>query len=177
MGSGAVGCHACMSAADVWIAVFRRTLPELYAFVSRRVGGDRDAAEDVTQETWLRAVQAWQRDGLPKEPIAWLKTVARRLIANAARDSHATAISPEVDVEDLVGSGAVQGGSELDVATLYVALDRIGVREAALIEAFHIDGKSVRDLAAEHQTSERAIEGRLRRARKKLRRAFEGKNS
>ena len=51
----------------------------LYEYASRRCGGDRGLAEDVTQEVWLRAVSTWKKDGLPDNPLAWLRTVARNL--------------------------------------------------------------------------------------------------
>ena len=44
---------------------------------------------------------------------------------------------------------------------------------ADVLEAFYFDGKSVREIAGERQTSERAIEGRLRRAREKLKKNLE----
>jgi DNA-directed RNA polymerase specialized sigma24 family protein len=44
---------------------------------------------------------------------------------------------------------------------------------AALLEAFYFDGHSVSDIAAASATSERAIEGRLRRARAKLRKKLD----
>jgi DNA-directed RNA polymerase specialized sigma24 family protein len=34
--------------------IYRETVDDLFAFVSRRCDGDRELAEDVTQETWLR---------------------------------------------------------------------------------------------------------------------------
>ena len=34
------------------ILEYRKTIRPLYAFVSRRVGGDRALAEDLVQETW-----------------------------------------------------------------------------------------------------------------------------
>jgi DNA-directed RNA polymerase specialized sigma24 family protein len=65
--------------------VYRDTIDVLYGYVSRRSGGDRALAEEVTQETWLRAVREWSRKGLPDKPIAWLTTVARNLLFNEFR--------------------------------------------------------------------------------------------
>jgi len=56
-----------MDAEEASIRVFRETLPALYAFVARRVGGDHALAEDVVQEAWLRAVPAWREHGLRSE--------------------------------------------------------------------------------------------------------------
>lgn len=41
--------------------------------------------------------------------------------------------------------------------------------QARIIEAFHLDGLKVREIALEMGLSERAVEGRLKRAREKLR--------
>jgi DNA-directed RNA polymerase specialized sigma24 family protein len=46
--------------------IYRETIDDLYALVSRRCDGNRALAEDITQEAWLRAVRAWHRDGLPE---------------------------------------------------------------------------------------------------------------
>jgi RNA polymerase sigma-70 factor, ECF subfamily len=44
--------------------------------------GDWDLAEECAQEAFTAAVVAWERDGVPTSPLAWLTTVAR----NRARD-------------------------------------------------------------------------------------------
>ena len=48
------------------LEVYRQTIGPLYAYVSRRCAGERPLAEDVVQETWLRAVDAWRRQGVPE---------------------------------------------------------------------------------------------------------------
>jgi RNA polymerase sigma-70 factor (ECF subfamily) len=44
--------------------------------------GDWDLAEECAAEAFAAAVPAWERDGVPDAPLAWLTTVAR----NRARD-------------------------------------------------------------------------------------------
>src|SRR5438046_9028412 len=65
--------------------LYRNTIDALYGYASRRCGGERELAEDVTQEVWLRAVKDWRRAGPPSSPMAWLITVARNLILNHLR--------------------------------------------------------------------------------------------
>jgi RNA polymerase sigma-70 factor (ECF subfamily) len=48
-----------------------------------RVTRDLDAAEEAVQEAYVRALSTWARDGVPDEPIAWLRTVARRIALTA----------------------------------------------------------------------------------------------
>src|SRR5262245_56894773 len=126
---------------EAWVAAFRATLPELYAFVARRVGGERTLAEDVTQETWLRAVKAWRSSGPPREPIAWLKTTARRLLLNHFRDERRRPIlraevAGELDRLDpeLARPLAQRDGDWTPDAAALVqhGLARLGARDAAL---------------------------------------------
>src|SRR5258705_1179575 len=65
--------------------IYADTIDTLYGYTSRRCGGQRELAEDVTQEVWLRAVRDWRRTGSPDNPLAWLTTVARNLILNHLR--------------------------------------------------------------------------------------------
>ena len=51
---------------------------------------------------------------------------------------------------------------------MHWALGKLRREQAGLIEAFHLEGKRVREIAAEWGLSERAVEGRLRRARQAL---------
>lgn len=67
----------------------------LLSFVQRLVGGDRQRAEDVVQETLLRA---WQHpEALNEDRVRpWLYTVARNLVISGHRAK--TARAPEVPI-------------------------------------------------------------------------------
>jgi RNA polymerase sigma-70 factor (ECF subfamily) len=151
------------------LQIYRETIDELYGFVSRRCGGDRDLAEDITQETWLRAVRAWVPDGLPSSPLAWLTTVSRNLLANHFRRP---AHEP---LDDTVADPAPERGesSGLRRSRVERALASLPILQLRLLEAFHFDRKRVAEIAAAHGLTERAVEGRLRRARQQLRHQIE----
>jgi RNA polymerase sigma-70 factor (ECF subfamily) len=151
---------------DVWLHIYRDTVEPLYGFVSRRTGGRRDLAEDVTQETYLRALSHWQNGGLPAEPLAWLHRVARNLLADHYRRAAHVSLTPE-RLTELLASDASESSDA--AALIGRALPRLGARRAALLEAFYLDGKDTATIAAEMGISERAVEGRLRRARTALR--------
>jgi|SRR5688572_23110627 len=155
------------------VAVYRETIDGLYAYVSRRAGGDRTLAEDVTQETWLRAVREWRTHGLPDVPMAWLITVARNLLASYFRKTPAKfdTVTP-VDALEALDRGHVAESAETAAVVSY-ALARLPPAEAQLLEAYHFDDRRVAQIAATAGLSERAVEGRLRRARQRLRRELE----
>jgi RNA polymerase sigma-70 factor, ECF subfamily len=159
---------------DAILQIYGDTIDPLYATVSRRCGGDRALAEDITQETWLRAVRAWRVDGLPERPLAWLRTVARNLLLNRLRERAPIpldAVPPE-RIMLAVETDAVTESAEI-AAVIHRALARLPRPQARLLESFHFDRRPVSQIAAATGVSTRAVEGRLRRARQKLRRELE----
>jgi RNA polymerase sigma-70 factor, ECF subfamily len=59
-----------------------------WAFVlaaTARVAGDLDLAEECVQEAYLAALDTWTRQGVPRNPAAWLTTTARRRAVDAHR--------------------------------------------------------------------------------------------
>ena len=50
-----------------------------------RYTGDFALAEDVAQEALAEALVTWPRDGVPRDPVAWLMTVGRRRAIDAFR--------------------------------------------------------------------------------------------
>ena len=151
---------------DLIRRIYRETLDDFYGVVSRRCDGDRELTEDVVQETWLRAVRAWQLDGVPEKPMAWLTTVASRILAN-----HFRRRAPERFDESIHDAEVVDPTERRSL--LQRALDRLPTLQGKLIEAFHLEDRAVADIAKEHGLSERAVEGRLRRARQSLRRELD----
>jgi RNA polymerase sigma-70 factor (ECF subfamily) len=149
--------------------IYRETLDDFYGVVSRRCDGDRDLTEDVVQETWLRAVRAWQADGIPEKPMAWLTTVATRILSNQRRRRPAE----RLDDSSLQVATADTGERIERRSLLERALARLPELQSRLLEAFHLEDRTIADLAREHRLTERAVEGRLRRARLSLRREID----
>jgi RNA polymerase sigma-70 factor, ECF subfamily len=152
------------------VRTYRETIRPLYAYVSRRVGGDLSLAEDLVQETWMRALDSWPARGVPDEPLAWLIRVAHNTLVSHFRRMRPELIDPvSIDLEAL---GSLPDAPDA-ASVVGWGLARLRRAHAELLEAFYFDGKSVREIAAERSTSERAIEGRLRRARAKLKRQID----
>jgi RNA polymerase sigma factor (sigma-70 family) len=58
---------------------------DVYGFVAYRIG-DRADAEDVTQQTFERALKAWRRfDPSRSQPRTWLLAIARNLVVDHYR--------------------------------------------------------------------------------------------
>ena len=95
--------------------------PALLRLATALTGGDRGRAEDLVQETMLRAwTHRANLDIQHRSPRAWLITVAKRLAVDAHRARRARPAEVELD-EHL----ALAGGERADAS-----IDEVGVRAA-----------------------------------------------
>jgi RNA polymerase sigma-70 factor, ECF subfamily len=97
--------------ADLYRDESRRVLATLI-----RLLGDFDAAEEALQEAFQAALEQWPRDGVPRNPRAWLVSVGRFkgidslrrhgrdvvAVANAARDYIEPSTDPEAWNNDII---------------------------------------------------------------------------
>jgi len=63
-----------------------------------RVAGDLDLAQECAQDAYLSALETWRRDGIPRNPGAWLTIAARR----KALDSHRRATALRAKIPQLI---------------------------------------------------------------------------
>jgi RNA polymerase sigma-70 factor, ECF subfamily len=83
--------------------VARLSYGKLVAFLAAR-SGNLEAAEDALSEAFAAALAEWPRRGVPDSPEAWLMTVARRKVVDAARRSgtaRASAVHLRLIAEEL----------------------------------------------------------------------------
>lgn len=147
------------------MAIYQDTVHPLYRYMAKRTGGNRALAEDVVQESFLRALATWRTAAPPDAPLAWLKRVARNVLIDILRRNkgelrHRAGLDPVAD-----GPAAADPFESLE---LFLAIASLGRKKARVIEAFYYDGLSVKEIAAEMAISARAVEGYLRRARQAL---------
>ncbi|WP_010182327.1 RNA polymerase sigma factor [Aquimarina agarilytica] len=62
---------------------FRNEYGKMVSVITKYIGtGNVQTAEDIVQETLLKAVDYWQHHGIPEKPQAWLYTTAKNLTLN-----------------------------------------------------------------------------------------------
>jgi RNA polymerase sigma-70 factor (ECF subfamily) len=72
------------SASETLERVFREEYGRIIATLIR-LSGSFDSAEEALQEAFASAVASWEREGTPRNPGAWLTTVAHRKLLDAVR--------------------------------------------------------------------------------------------
>lgn len=157
------------------VDLFERLADGVYT-LAVRMTRDRFAAEDVVQETFLRALtrlHTWRGDG---SIDAWIYRIAYRQSIAVLRRRRDEPADPAT-IRDAVTDPA--GGADRGVLTLELAarLDgAIGSLSPNLRAAFVlrvVEGLSTRDVATALELSESAVKMRLKRARLALREELE----
>ncbi|MBO9601865.1 MAG: RNA polymerase sigma factor [Novosphingobium sp.] len=143
---------------------------EIVAQLRRRTGS-QEAAEDLAQETWLRALQAVEGGTAIDNPVHFLRRVASNLAIDWLRRNRFRAewIDANTDhtlvadcVPDLDAERALQARQAF--AHLLVIVDELpqAQREAFLL--FQGEGYSTREVARKLGVSPKSIESRIGRA-------------
>lgn len=154
--------------------LFRRYHGRVLAFISHMTGG-RSNAEDITQETFIRALGSLNSfDGRHLE--AWLLRIARNLVIDEARRDHSrpTPVPPEelVHIEPTLGrSDRVWDLYSANIATsaVYKALEKLPVRQRSVIVLREIEGRARDEIAEILGTNPHAVDAMLTRARRRFR--------
>lgn len=167
---GAAGPRGPAPHEDSWVALAEDVVPALFARLARRTGGDVAWTEDLTQEAWLRMLRAFAGKPPPDEPLAWLTRTATNLLRNEVRRPPLRPLDEPVVVTE---TQLEPPSDEAAAALLQLGLARLPPAQAELVTAHHLDGTPLDALARSTGLSIRAIEGRLHRARKALRKHLE----
>jgi RNA polymerase sigma-70 factor (ECF subfamily) len=151
----------------------RRVRPRLHRYAIRRLG-DAHEAEELVQEALLRAYT--HRDQLHTEEdlSAWSTVVTGRLVIDRLRVRGRSTSVADVPEGSRVGRDTADVVVARDEArTALDALDAMPSRQASLLWAREVEGKSYEELCQQFSMTEPAVRSVLTRARKALRREYE----
>jgi RNA polymerase sigma-70 factor, ECF subfamily len=161
-----------------------------WAFVlaaTARVARDIDLAEECVQDAYVAALDAWSRQGVPRNPGAWLTTTARRRALDAQRRDRTLRAklplliepgSPAGPGEPSAGDPA-EAGRDPDAVQDVIADDRLRLvftcchpalaREAQVALTLRlVCGLTTAEIAQAFLVSEPTMAARVTRAKKKI---------
>lgn len=145
---------------------------KVYRFVFFRVGGNKELAQDLVSEIFIKALEHFSDYDETKSTSAWIITIAKNHLANYWRDKKPTSSLPEDEAEsndDFWLKSAIslskKDALKREVGELLQKLDE-NTRE---IVTFHyILGYNYAEIAAMKNMSETAVKVAAHRAIKKL---------
>jgi RNA polymerase sigma-70 factor, ECF subfamily len=161
---------------DAFEAWYRRTLPRVYAFVLARCGNDVGLAEELSQQTFVAAINQRARFDGRSDIFTWLCGIARHKLAD-----HFRAMEREerrrmqLHVRQIqADDAAIQMGGLDDRAAIADVLRSLPAAHRAVLAFVVLDGLSAAEAGRLMGRSPGATQSLLHRARESFRRAYGG---
>jgi len=157
-----------------------------WAFVlaaTARVARDIDVAEECVQDAYVAALDAWARQGIPRNPGAWLTTTARRRALDAQRRDRTLRAKLPLLIEPGSQAGPAgapaEDGEAADAGDDVIADDRLRLvftcchpalaREAQVALTLRlVCGLTTAEIAQAFLVPEPTMAARVTRAKKKI---------
>jgi len=158
--------------------LFRVEYGKIVSVLVKFTGVDKlNIAEDIAQETFFKAVNSWQHDGVPKNPKAWLYLTAKNECLNVLKkkslfrkyeDQLSNFKLPIIEIDEIDFSENTISDGQLKM--MFVCCNPSISKAAQLGLILKIlAGFSISEIANAFFTSKETINKRLVRARKRLR--------
>lgn len=163
------------SGAEDLLALYDRALPQVYGYLIQRVG-DPAAAEDITSETFLAAVNAVKGGKAADLGIPWLIGVARHKLVDHWRRQERQDRKLKA-VADLAEETEDPWDARLDARHAHMVLASLGGHHRSALTLRYLDGLPVAEVATVLDRTLHATEALLVRARKAFRAAYEAEGS
>ena len=159
--------------------VFLETSEALYRFILVRVGGDRDVADDLLQQTCCVASGHRKLPAAHAECEAWLRGIAKNLIRRHWR--HTKTRGRCVDLQDPAVALRLVDSMEVrplpvealiaaeSTTLLMLAITALSAADPPLVFAYYFDGRDHNDIASDLGVTPKSVETKLYRIRSRLR--------
>jgi RNA polymerase sigma factor (sigma-70 family) len=162
---------------------FRHEAGKMISTLTRIFGLEHlNRAEDVVQETLVRALQTWPYYGMPKNPSAWITQVAKNLALDLIRrdkvfrikENEIAHLMEQVPAESnsIVAESGDNGITDDRLRMMFTCCHPLIPQEMQVALALRtLCGFSPAEIARAFLTSEAAIAKRLTRAKQRIREA------
>ncbi len=144
--------------------LYRRHTPRLYQFVLRVLGGDEPEAEDVVQETWIRAVEGLREFRWDANLSTWLSGIALNLCRGLFRRQDRKWLEIREDMEPIVPPGL-----EHERIDLEEAITKLPPGYRTVLVLHDVEGYTHEQIAGQLAVSVNTSKSQLSHARRTLR--------
>lgn len=152
---------------------YNQYFEKIYRYIFYRVGGNRERAEDLTSEIFMKALEHYESYDPSRSTSSWIFTIARNHLLNAIRDA-----KPQVSLEAAAETGEDLGVIPIEamnavmrhagVSDLARALEHVSPDARRLLVMKFIEGWSYKDLSREFNRSPAALRVAVYRSMKEL---------
>jgi RNA polymerase sigma-70 factor (ECF subfamily) len=155
---------------------YREHVKRVYRFLLYRIGGKKEMAEDLTQDVFLKAFNAFDRYDPAISATSWILTIARNHLINQLQKER-----PGVDLEEIENTlwdrDDVQDrlATNFDERRLIEAIGKLDKESADLVQKKYLEGWSYEDIAAEMGKNAGALRVQAHRVLKELKKLLKQK--
>ena len=147
---------------------YEQHFDNVYRFIFFRVYQNRDVAEDLTSEIFMKALRAFESYDPNRSQKAWIMTISRNHLINYYRDK-----KEACDIDELAFKLEGINGEEFefandDIRQIQSALSELDERDKELIELKYIQGYRYKEIASMFEKTPGAVRVETFRAMKKL---------
>ena len=154
-------------------SLFERHSGRIFGYCLRRLP-NREEAEDAVQHTFLNAYRGLRQGVVPRSETAWLFKIAENVCRERRRSAwRRNRIESAADPDGLATIAAAPERSHDELAGLADALAELPPNQQRAILLREWQGLSYREIAAELEATEAAVETLLFRARRSLARKLD----
>jgi RNA polymerase sigma-70 factor, ECF subfamily len=143
------------------------------AYLTRLVS-DREAAEDLCQETFIKAMRGWEQRDATASVVAWLYRIATNTAYDYLRRQRRIRFMPLVDNDEPSLEGAPLASQLDEREPVLRALEQLPAMYRLPLVLHSCEGRSTQEIADTLGVSNSAIKTRLFRARERFRQVYQG---
>lgn len=151
---------------------YNEHIGKVYRYVFFRVGGNKDLAQDLVSEIFMKALEHFGDYDESKSKSAWIMTIAKNHMANYWRDRKISEELPEDDAQSaddawlkLASKAHKQEAVKQEINHL---LTKLGEQDREIVTFHYLLGYSYSDIAEMKNMTESAVKVAAHRAIKKL---------
>jgi RNA polymerase sigma-70 factor (ECF subfamily) len=130
---------------------------KMYSYVFYRVGSDKDLAEDVVSDVFLKAYKAYDSYDDRFAMSTWLYSIARNTLIDHYRKDREMVDIDGIDVTDQTDPLFKLIDADISVTELYEAIDSLPDAQRLYIRKQFIEGYSANEIAADEGVSHAAV--------------------
>jgi RNA polymerase sigma-70 factor (ECF subfamily) len=152
---------------------YDKNFDRLYRFVYFRVGADRELAEDLVSEIFIKALEKFHTYDPEISKSSWLYTIAKNHLANFFRSKYFRDVEPlEVDVWWQDNTWEMIDADQ-DQKAFYKLLKELSDQEQRLVTLKYIEGYNYQEMAEITGKSKVSLRVATHRALKKMKKLVE----
>ena len=165
--------------------LFDSFFPRLYRFALARLGGDHEAASDVVQQTFCRAIERLDTYRGEAALYTWFCQICRNALIDylraTNRETRAVVLLEDLpNVRAMLETFAAPAAEQPDLRAwqqdvrrlVQATVETLPERYSDVLELKYVDGLSVEDIASQLNIGAKAAESLLGRARSAFREAI-----